>query len=74
MNISNLLTNKGEKKMPTLNIADPEYFNPFLKNLEENTFNNYHLKFKYLWVLSFQRCSSPKSKRPRFTEHITVSH
>ena len=39
--------------MTNLNIADPEYFNPFLKNLEENTFNNYHTENCMMIVFNF---------------------
>ena len=39
--------------MNTLNINDPKYFDPFLKNLEENTFNNNHTENCMMIVYNF---------------------
>ena len=39
--------------MPTLNINDPKYFDPFLKTLEDNTFKNYHTENFMLITYSF---------------------
>ena len=37
----------------TLNINDQKYYDPFLKNLEENTFNNYHTENCMMIVYNF---------------------
>ena len=39
--------------MTTLNINDPKYYDPFLKNLEQNTFNNYHTENCMMIVYNF---------------------
>ena len=47
-----ILTNERET-MTTLNINDPKYYDPFLKNLEQNTFNNYHTENCMMIVYNF---------------------
>ena len=55
--------------MPTLNINDPKYFNPFLKTLEDNTFKNYHTENCMLITYSFGNRMQKEEMKEIFKDH-----
>jgi len=55
--------------MTTLNIADPKYFDPFLKTLEDNTFKNYHTENCMLIASNFGTSIQKEEMKEIFNDH-----
>ena len=60
--------------MPTLNINDPKYFDPFIKTLKKNTYFNHHTENSVLIVVNFGKEHQKNEIKAIQEEHKKQGH
>ena len=62
------------KTMTTLNTNDPNYFDQFLKNLEDNTDTNHHSSNALLIAVNFGNERQKKEMKLIYDNHNQLGH